>query len=54
MTEHRDLSEHYRDWVGDMVKQIVETLNFEEQSLAIAREAMINAFDREAERLDAQ
>ena len=54
MTEHRDLSDEFRPVVEMQGKMLVWSMAQYGQSLALAREAWINAFDREAERLDAQ
>lgn len=52
MSEHRDLSDGHRAAVIGHAQGMVGALNREGQSLGIAREVMIKAFDEEAERLD--
>ena len=47
-----DLSNHHRETLEGGVSKIVQALFEQDQSLGIAREALIDAFDREAEALD--
>jgi hypothetical protein len=47
-----DLSEEHRAHIEFHVGVMVEALTDDGQSLAIAREAMINAFDEAAEKID--
>lgn len=51
---HKDLSDEERDELADNIERIVSSLFHSGESLAIARECLINAFDRAAEALDAQ
>jgi hypothetical protein len=50
---HKDLSDKGRSAIEDSAYAIVAGVFRAGQSLGIAREAMINAFDRAAEELDA-
>ena len=52
MTEHKDLSEDRRGAIYGSAFGWAGSLHAEGQSLALAREAWINAFDRAAEELD--
>ena len=49
---HKDLSENSRALVEGFVEGIVESVFERGESLGIAREAMIAAFDRKAKELD--
>ena len=51
---HKDLSDRWRIEVQECAFDMAAELNDFGQSLALAREAWINAFDRAAEELDAQ
>lgn len=51
---HKDLSDGWREDIEDNANWVARHLAYEDQSLALAREAWINAFDRAAEELDAQ
>lgn len=50
---HKDLSDSFRAATVVGIGAIVGELHRQGQSLAIAREVMINAFDKAAEELDA-
>ena len=50
---HKDLSDGWRQIVENAAETTANLTNIEGQSLALAREAWINAFDRAAEELDA-
>jgi hypothetical protein len=50
---HKDLSDGYRDDIEQAARELAQRMFEQGESLAIAREAMINAFDRAAEELDA-
>ena len=50
---HKDLQQWARDMIEHDVGVMILSLG-NDQSLALAREAWINAFDRAAEELDAQ
>ncbi len=50
---HKDLSDGWRRIVERAAGTTANLTNIEGQSLAIAREAWINAFDRAAEKLSA-
>ena len=52
ITMHKDLSDEWRLSVENEAKWLARDLHENRESLAIAREAMIDAFDKEAERLD--
>lgn len=49
---HKDLTDDMRAAIEESITEIVECVHSAGQSLAISREAMINAFDREAAKLD--
>lgn len=49
---HKDLSDHWRTVIECAAEHCANFTSIEGQSLAIAREAWINAFDRSAEELD--
>lgn len=51
---HKDLSSEARDELEHFIDGLVRDLYQDGESLALFREAMINAFDRAAEDLDAQ
>lgn len=48
MTKHRDLSERSRDRVEENALIIAYCVALDGESLALARQAMIEAFDKEA------
>lgn len=50
---HKDLSDHDRAAAECLAEAFAADLHDNGQSLAIAREAWINAFDKAAEELDA-
>lgn len=50
---HKDLSNVWRGNIEDTAGELVTALFITGQSLGISREALINAFDRTAEELDA-
>jgi len=50
---HKDLRDDYRPSVEGLAMGVARTLHAQGQSLAIAREVLINAFDRAAEELNA-
>lgn len=50
-TMHKDLSEASRVWIEEQAAIICRIMHTDHQSLAIAREAMINAFDKQAAEL---
>ena len=50
---HKDLSDTYREQLKDDARATVIWMHSRKQSLALAREAWINAFDKAAEELDA-
>ena len=50
---HRDLTKEHRHRVQGMAEGMVNALDAQKQSLALAREVFINAFDKAAAELDA-
>jgi hypothetical protein len=52
MAEHRDLDSAGHNVVRNIARGLAIGLSEEGQSLAIAREVLIKAFDQEAEALD--
>ena len=49
---HKDLSEEWRGYIEGAVESLAEGLFEDGESLAIAREAWLAAFDKAAEELD--
>ena len=49
---HKDLDDSNRRWIDDIARSMALSLIREGQSLALAREAWINAFDKAAHELD--
>ena len=49
---HKDLSDDWRDWLETQAMLLAVSAFHEGQSLAIAREAWLAAFDKAAEELD--
>jgi hypothetical protein len=53
MTLHKDLADAYRQELEDHIWQLAEWLHREGQSLAIAREAIFDMWDKAAAELSA-
>lgn len=49
---HKDLDDSNRSWIDDIARSMALSLVREGESLDLAREAWINAFDKAAEELD--
>lgn len=49
---HKDLSDDDRHWIEADAREVVRGVSGYNQSLALAREVWINAFDKAAERYD--
>jgi hypothetical protein len=50
---HKDLDEKWHHTLAVMAQAVAHSISAEGQSLALARQAWLSAFDAEAERLDA-
>ena len=50
---HKDLSDGYRDEIEQSARELAQRMFEQDESLALAREAWINAFDKAAEELEA-
>lgn len=48
----KDLSQEARDYLENQIIALLNHLDIDDESLGIAREAMIEVFDAEAERID--